>query len=219
MFKLFSRNKVNINSVQIPDSGWNLEKTEKSLKQWINDEQTVGLSINYFELEPDLPTIVNIDELRKFYRKQLTPVEGGIIEINKFDLKGYDCIRTIFKFPQKPQGMTYLASLTIPFGRCSYVVKLQAPEIGITGMRDNIVASKLQKEGKISIGENGYEGWFIDPYDPDIKEGTRMNLSEEEKYDQDFPKHPLSRVRRLLKELELGIGFSDELDKIERFKK
>ena len=219
MIKLFKKNKVNINSISIPKLDWNLDKNDKKIKQWINPEQTVALSVNFFELKPDLPTISNIANLRDFYRDQITAHNGGLVEVDKINLKGYDLIRTIFKIPQEPTGMTYIASLTIPFENYSYVVKIQAPEFGTTGMRDNVVAMKLLNEGKISIGDNGYEGWFNDPYDSEIKEGVLMNISEEKKYDADFPNHPLTQARILLDKIESEIKFGDELEKIGKFKK
>ena len=138
--------------------------------------------------------------------------------MNKINLKGYDVIRTIFKVPQEPAGMIYIASLTIPFENYSYVINIQAPEFGTTGMRDNVIAMKLLNEGKISDGEYGYEGWFKDPYGSGIKRGVLMNLSEDKKYDADFPDHPLTQTRRLLDKIESEIQFGEELEKIGRFK-
>ncbi len=219
MIKLFNRNKVNINSISIPNFGWNEDKNNRNIKQWINPEQTMALSVTFFDLKPDLPTISDIEKLRTFYRNQIIAYNGGLVEVNKLNLKGYHSIRTIFKFPQEPTGMTYLASLTIPLEKYSYVVKIQAPEIGTTGMRDNIIAMKLLNEGKISIGDNGYEDWFNDPYDSEINEGIQMNKSEEKQFDSEFPNHPLSQARELLNKIELGIEFGNELEKVNKFEK
>lgn len=219
MIKLFNRNKVNVNSISIPDFEWNEDKNNRNIRQWINPEQTIALSLNFFDLKPDLPTINDIEKLRNFYRNQVTANNGGLIEVNKLDLKEYNSIRTIFKFPQEPTGMTYLSSITIPFEKYSYVIKVQAPEIGTTGVRDNVVAMKLLNEGKISIGDNGYEDWFNDPYNSEINEGVRMNKSEEKQFDSEFPDHPLSQARELLHQIELGIEFGNELEKINKFEK
>jgi hypothetical protein len=115
--------------------------------------------------------------------------------------------------------MTYLASLTIPFKKCSYVVKIQAVEVGTTGMRDTIIADELLKEGKITSGTESFEGWFSDPYKPSFEEGTPMNLSEGITYDAKFPEHPLSQARSLLAKIEAEITFADELAKQKKFGK
>lgn len=219
MLNFFKRNKVKINAISIPKLGWNEVKNDKQIKQWINPEQTVALSVNFFDKQPDLPTIKDIDKLRGFYRNQIITHKGGLIEVEKINIKGFDVIRTIFKIPQDPSGMTYIASLTIPFDKYSFVVKIQAPEVDVSGVRDNVLAMKLLNEGKISKGENGYIGWFCDPYKSDFKEGYLMNKSEEVKYDADFPIHPLTIARKLLANIESEMEFGNELEKIGTFEK
>lgn len=219
MFSLFKKQKTTINSISIPNFGWEQVKDEAGIQQWINSAQTIALSINFFDSKPDLPTATDIHILRKFYRNQIVAHHGGLILADLMDLKDYSVIKTIFKIPQNPTGITYLASLTIPFKSCSYVVKIQAAEVGTTGMRDTVVADQLLKEGKISFDEDGFKGWFLDPYDPSFEEGTRMNISEEVEYDAMFPEHPLSQARSLLTAIETQIIFGDILGKAAKFKK
>lgn len=219
MFNFFKSKKASINSLSIPDFGWEQVKNDPEMKQWINPAQTIALSVHFFDQKPDLPTAKDIAILRAFYRNQIVVHDGGLIQANLINLKTYSVIKTIFKIPQKPTGMTYLGSLTIPFKKCSYVVKIQATEVGTTGMRDSLIADQLLKEGKITLGENSFEGWFEDPYDASFKEGTPMNLSETIVYDAMFPEHPLSKARSLLEQIEAQIIFGEELSKAKRFDK
>jgi len=219
MFNLFNRNKATINSISIPDFGWIQDKNEEGIKLWMNPEQTRAISINFFNLKPDLPTIKDVTVLRDFYRNQISAHNGGIVQVDLVDLKGYTAVKTIFKIPQEPTGMTYLASLTIPFATCSYVVKIQAPEVGTTGMRDTFIVGKLMQEGVITTNDDGLQGWFGDPYDPTFTKGTLMNKSDEEIYDADFPNHPLSETRKWMKQIEAEIVFKKELEKIKRFER
>jgi len=219
MIKLFNRKKITINSISIPDFGWNKENNDSSFKQWNNPEQASLLSLNFFDIKPDLPTIKDEQMMRDFYRERITANGGGLIQIDIIDLKGHPALKSIFKFPQKPTGMAYLSSLIIPFENYSYVIKVQAAEAGISGIRDNTIAMILSNQGKITIGDEGYEGWASDPYNPDIKKGPLMNLSEDEKYDTDFPNHPLSIIRASLQQIESEISFGKELEKAKKFKK
>ncbi|MBL4649440.1 MAG: hypothetical protein JKY03_06880 [Aureispira sp.] len=219
MFNFFKGKKATITSISIPDFGWEQVKNDSEMQQWINPAQSIALSVNFFDLKPDLPTAKDINTLRDYYRNQIVVPNGGLIQVDLIDLKKYRVIKTIFKIPQTPSGMTYLASLTIPFKKCSYVVKIQAAEVGTTGLRDTLVADEFLKEGKITSGTDGFEGWFLDPYDPSFKEGTPMNLSEGIAYDAMFPEHPLSQARSLLAEIESQITFADELAKHKKFGK
>jgi hypothetical protein len=219
MFNLFKSKKATINSISMPDFGWEQVKNEAEMQQWLNPAQSIALSINFFDQKPDLPTAKDIDLLRDYYRDQIVVPNGGLIQADLINLKTYSAIKTMFKIPQNPTGMTYLGSLTIPFKKCSYVVKIQAVEVGTTGLRDSLVSNQLLTEGKITLGGAGFENWFVDPYDPSFKKGTLMNASEELAYDAMFPEHPLSQARNLLTQIESQIVFADELSKYKKFKK
>jgi hypothetical protein len=106
MFSLFKRKKININSVSIPDLGWTKTKNERSIIQWINPEQTIAASINFFELPPDIPTIKNVDALRNFYRHSISNINGGLIEVELSQKGKISFVKTIFKLPQEHSGMT-----------------------------------------------------------------------------------------------------------------
>ncbi len=217
MFGFFNKKKASIQSVEIPSFGWINTKNDGTIQQWINEEQTKSVSVNFFDLPPDLPTIKDLTTLRAFYRDQVLGSNGGIIEIEKMDLKGLVAIKTIFKFAQEPSGMSYVACLTIPFKKCSYVIKIQALEAGMTGVRDTVVYTKLMTEGKLPT--DSFEGWASDPYDSSIEEGSLMNLSEDKQYDAQFPTHPLSVVRALLQQMIGEVKFGKELQQITTFNK
>jgi hypothetical protein len=217
MINFLKRKKSTIHSIVIPDFGLEKVKEDESIIQWMNPEQTIALSINYFNSKPDIPSLKRMESIRGFYREQVTEHNGGLIQVEFSELKTHQAIRTIFKIPQKPSGMIYLASLTIPFSNCSYVIKIQAPENGVTGMRDTVVANKLIKNGEVSIGKDGYENWSSDPYDSNYDKGTLMNKSEDPMYDVDFENHPLSKARKMLSQIETDIEFKAEIEKLRSF--
>lgn len=219
MFSIFKNKSSDINSIQIPNFGWSISKSNKSIIQRVNPEETIAISLNFFDLPPDLPTIVDIEALRTFYRQSISPLDGGIIEIDILKIDGISIVKTILKFPQDPNGITYLASLTIPFENCSYVVKIQCPEFGTTGLRDSLIANKLLAEGEIKIGNYEYENWFSDPYLSNYKSKTLMNKSEESLYDKDFPNHPLTNARKMLDTIISELKFKPEILKLKRFLK
>lgn len=217
--KLFNRKKANIDLIFIPNFEWLVQKGQKNVKVWINPEETVALSLHFFDLVPDLPSIKDVNILRDFYRENISQNSGALVKVDMIELKGFTTVKTIFKFPQDPTGMTYLASLTIPFANYSYVIKIQAAEVGITGMRDSLVLSEFMADDKVSLEDDKIVGWFADPYDDSIKEGLLMNKSEQEIYDSQFPEHPLSQARGLLKQIEEEIEFNEKLEKLDKFEK
>jgi len=216
---LFRRHKTDINAITFPVFGWQLEKDEPHLKLWLNAEGTSAISVNYFPQKPDLPSRSDLSVLRPYYRKQISEVNGGLIEVETTDLKGYPGIRTLFKIPQDPTGTTYLGSLTLPFAKCSYVIKIQAAEIDAPGQRDNQIAQRLLMSNDIRKKGGSYEDWAADPYDEAYQEGTLMNKAERSDYDNEFPEHPLTQVRRVLRILEKQVEFSEAVGKLKGFEK
>ncbi|MDF2188520.1 hypothetical protein [Paraflavitalea sp. CAU 1676] len=214
MFSLFNSKKVTIHSLSIPDIGWRKAQDQPDIIQWYNPEETMGLSVNYFNLRPDIPAIKDIHALRQFYRQRIMNAGGGVVEISKLQIQHWEAIRTIFKFRQEPSGIMYLASITIPFKTCSFVVKIQAMEVGHTGMREAIVANKLLSENQ---GTDIESIWSAAPNDHSYSQEWVMNVSEGSAYDLEFPNHHLSKARALLAQIEKGIVFKKELEKQKPF--
>jgi hypothetical protein len=216
MLKLFRRNKADIDSLSVPNFGWELIKESDSIRQWINPEKTTAISVNFFDAEPDIPSPKNLDQLRKFYRDQIIQQNGGLIEVSVSEIKGFESVKTIFKIPQEPKGTMYLASLVFPFRKFSFVVKIQVPEMGITGIRELAISERLLSQNEISKGEYGFIGWSRDPYDASVRGGEQMNKSEEEIYDAEFPDHPLSIIRKILESIETQVEFGTKLERAKK---
>lgn len=221
MFKFFKKKKIkaNLHSVTIPDQGWTKVSEDDEAIRWVNPQQSALIVLHFFDKEPDLPTAKDLDYLKKFYRNIAAASNGGVIETDIINLHNIPCVKTIIKIPQQETGMAYIASITIPFENCSYVVKIQADEIGITGMRDALILDRLHKAGEVEIEEENIKNWFEDPYDPDFRQGTLMNQSELEKYDPEFPEHPLSVARSLIRSTAETIIFKKEIKELPAFKR
>ncbi|WP_265430026.1 hypothetical protein [Chryseobacterium sp. YIM B08800] len=220
MSNLFNKKEpqVTINSVSVPDFGWNKVEENDSRIVWVNPEESTLISLNFFDIQPDLPTIKNLDFLKDFYRNSISEANGGVVEVSLLTVNNVPSVKTIFKIPQPERGMTYIASVTIPFENCSFVIKIQAAEVGTTGIRDAVVLNKMLMNGEVTVGEDRLENWFEDPYNPNFKNGTLMNKSEQEKYDTEFPEHPLSVARRAIIDAVRQTVFKPEINEIAGFK-
>lgn len=198
-----------------------MKKTESnaSVIKWTSHGQDAILSINFIKLSPDLPTVKDSKIIRDFYRTQIAPSNGGLIQADIVDIRGIATVKCIFKISQQGGPMIYLASLTIPFDDYSYVVKVQAMEAGITGMRDAIILNKLLASGEIEMKDEKLEGWFADPYEITYRSGILMNKSDHQSYDIEFPDHPLTLVRTMIEQLQKEISFDPEIFKLAGFDK
>ena len=96
---------------------------------------------------------------------------------------GVPAVRFLFKIPKQPSGMVYVGSFTLPFRDFSFVIKVQAEEHGVTGVREAMLVERLLASGAATPATI-----FDSPaWNPDA-----------EAFDAEFPDHPVSRVRRVL---------------------
>jgi len=189
-----------IESIRFDTAGWRLEETSPELTRWTNDKAQV-LTLNYFDVPPDVPSqLTDINGLRQAYRVGLAQVGAALISADVFPASGLDCIMLVFKSPIQSGGMVYVGSVTFPFEEFSYVIKVQCPELGPTGVRDAMVLDMLMQQGAVAFDPETETivGWMSDPYDRTFQAPLLSNRSDLETFDSLFPEHPLSEVRRHL---------------------
>lgn len=170
------------------------------------------LGLFHYSLPPDIHAdLSNVDSVRAFYRRSVSAVGFGVVEIDTVVIDGCTAVRTLFKVAQQPSGRTYLGALTFPFRDFSYVLKVQCDEHGMTGMRDTVVSMNLMRSSETGPDtELGtMHGWLDDPYDPTETGPMTRNKSERPEYDAQFPDHPLSRARWVLNHLEETITLDE----------
>ena len=200
-----------IDYISFNTHNYELNSSDSSKKVfYINDYD--DLIVNYFDLPPDITAKDDSEKsLQDNYRNVAVEAGGAIIEVSKLKIDSYTVLKTIFKFKLSPSGVVYIGSYTIPFEKCSYVIKIQCPEIGTTGVRDSTVFELALKKGLVEISNKTVKGWMKDPYDENIDLPYMMNLSEKEEYDKMFPEHPLNRLRKYLLDVEKTISIDKKL--------
>ena len=106
-------------------------------------------------------------------------------------------VYTVVKSLKQPSGVQYILTFQMDFE--SEVLNLQGyfDEEGVTGIRDAAIYEQAMREGIISARDRSK--WCADPYQPDFRFGALMNLAEQERFDDAFPSHPLSELRRFVK--------------------
>ncbi|MGW1551510.1 hypothetical protein [Streptomyces sp. NPDC002346] len=176
---------------------------------WANDDGDV-LSVHFFGLPPDLSA--GLDDgptLRESLTHYTAQAGGGLIEASVKRLGELPALRQILKLPLPGQqhGQAFIGSFTVPRAGCSTVVKVQAAEHGMTGMREAVVLAKV-----------GHEHYFRPhPYAPDVQGGLPFHAADHERWDAEFPDHPLTRVRRTLGALAEAVTVVPEFAALPEF--
>jgi len=121
-----SKKKISVNSISIPDLGWRKEKEYNGI-YWTNPEDTVTISINYFDETPDIPTIKNVNELTEYHRGIIGGVNGELISVDVFRRPPFDIVRTLAKLPIA-EYIYYIGDIAIPFSTCLFAIKIRVTE-------------------------------------------------------------------------------------------
>lgn len=210
--------KSKIKYISFNTFNWKKAGSNREQIDWLCRDFPAKLSINYFEMAPDIPAgLDNIVPIIDFYREMVVRYNGGLIKVETAKIDNYQYLETIIKIPTQ-QGLYYTGSLTFPFKNCSYVIKIQATESGMSGVRESVILDKMLSQGVVQVDEaEGVIGWGQDPYLKDFKQGNLMNLAEKEEYDNDFPEHPLTLVRVKLREIKESLSFNKKLEALEPF--
>lgn len=174
--------------------------TERETGVW-TDEYGLVLSVHFFGLVPDLPASLDEpDRLRQGLAGLAARAGGGLIEAVLGEVDAVPAVRQLIKVPRpNGHGQVFLGSWTMPRATCSTVVKVQAAEGQMTGMREAMVLAQV-----------GPERYFAPhPYGADTSGGLPYHVGDHEHWDPQFPDHPLTRVRAALARLTPSLGLHE----------
>ena len=120
----------------------------------------------------------------------------GLIEVETGKTKGGSrFVYSIVKTKLEPFGVQYTLRAHIDHPNGPIEILAFFEEAGMTGQRDAVVFQIARSQKLVDQNMNG---WMKDPYTPDYKKGLLMNLSEQRKFDQHFPGHPLTELRKYI---------------------
>ena len=220
MFSFFKKKSpsIHVDLLSFDVFGWKIMDNKPSLKSWIKKDKTAFVGIEISKVAYPYQ-VHEIEKIIDDERSQVIASDfGGIISCEIQNIEGFDFIETIVKSPVSPNGipsgMNYIGTLRLPLEDCYFEIMIKICENGTTGMRDSAIFSKwFQENGAIESHENGQIiGWVKDPYNESIVDGRPMNLSEQEKYDNDFPDHPLSELREKMKTLRESMIIDEKME-------
>ncbi|HEY9774359.1 MAG TPA: hypothetical protein V6C81_11210 [Planktothrix sp.] len=188
-------------------AGWT--QVDKDPVQWrISRDHGYTNAEIFFHNRPCHDSVFDQSRFRDVSRIATILEDGALISADLVTMRGAAAGRCITKLPQKPAGMNYCGVLIIPFEDCHVTISVTCRDDGLAGFRDTAVYTEMSASSKV------IERWQQDPYDSTVNEHLMRNLSEDERYDKHFPEHPLTRVRKYLR--EFGRSFRFDHHKLEQ---
>jgi hypothetical protein len=173
------------------------EKSPGTDRIWITaDGDPIALIFCPGACPSDFPDeACSVDDLREYMVKRLKVKDprARIVDFRVIQSNAGSAAWVIFKTPQG-RGWTYTGSLAFPFKEFGFTIKAACKEHGMTGIREALVAFMQPRAGEMPP-----EGPGLSP---------TWN-SDNERFDTDFPQHPLSRLRRILKRIAESVEIDD----------
>src|SRR5215831_7624446 len=185
---------------------WKEEQQQDSMRCWRNSHGDV-LTLSIVGSLMGFPHLSNTTAWQKYARGLAESRTAGLIEVRTSSGKNGAGMALIYKHSQKP-AYFFTGMLIVPKGDASQVWTAVAGECGTTGVREAVITAELFQSGTYSLQD--YESsWAQDPYDPGYKGVDRSLLrfvSDDDRYDERFPHHPLTRVRQTLAALPESVA-------------
>ncbi|MFL6313158.1 MAG: hypothetical protein ACJ71W_13735 [Terriglobales bacterium] len=181
-------------TIQLNLAGWNEEPSKDELRCWRGphgDVMTLAVLGSFM----DFPSLFDAAAWQKWARDLAKSRQGGLIEVRKAG----DAIAVIYKQLKRP-AYVFTGMLITLTSEASQVWTVVSQEYGRTGVREALITGELFESGTYTIKD--YQDSFAhDPYDPSylgVDRSVLRFVSDDEKYDERFPNHPLTRVRQIL---------------------
>lgn len=188
-----------LDDVQFDTTGWEpREESAENRRTWGNACGDV-LSIRFNPVAPQMPSLFRIQALKDYHTQQLQASGGTILSLDLLQVKGVSVGKLIFKTMLGSGGWGYVSMLFLPYRDFSYSIRLQALERAGDEVRGQHVWGWLHESQP--PGADCQALWFgleQSPADPHV---ARHCMADEERWDREFPEHPLSRMRAELSRL------------------
>lgn len=157
---------------------------------------------------------------RDFYARECDTLSGTLIEIAVRRIGGFEALTGVFKYRSPvPQhlGMYYVGIIWLPFESCGFQINIESLERGTTGAREAAVAL-IETPEPPTQDEPELLTSMEDFFERVRNAKVRALPSDDPKYDDAFPEHPLSKVRRMMAQFEADAVFEKRLSTLKPFR-
>lgn len=186
----------------INSTSWFLDtKTSRPERSTWHDSDGDTITLSLATGMEDTKT-ADVEALRTYCRQVAESQGAGLVEAGVILGQLGPAIQIIYKQLKKP-AFTFTSMQITVLPQTSLTWSVIAREKETTGIREAVVTSSMLSQGRLTP-EMYEESWACEPYQPlyrGVDRSTLRYLSDDASYDAQFPTHPLSKVRQVLREL------------------
>lgn len=187
-----------MDSLELNDSIWRpvTPSKKQAVLQW-EDRAGVELSLHIEPADGDSQE-ENLAVIRQQKRDHYSERNLGLVQCDFETISDYKCLVSIAKVVAPLRGALYISEILVQHRAFSLVLLLTAQEEGETGGRETDVlamqATKMEKTSEESL-DHLIASMKRHPYFPDWEGASPWFESDAEEYDEQFPDHPLTKIR------------------------
>jgi hypothetical protein len=210
---MFGINRPKLSTISCDSHGWRIGDESPSHRTWVTPEASC-VNFQFIDSAPTFPfDLTELAKARAFYDNQSTELGGVMISVDVGESKKIEYLKGVFKYRSPEPGsmaMYYVGIIVLPFKSFMYQINTEALEVGASGMREASVMAL--GDGPPASDEppeivTNMEEFFAKSRAAKL----RRIPADDTKYDDSFPNHPLSQVRRLQSHLIETLTFPNWL--------
>lgn len=186
-------------------------------RTWQNADGDLA-AVHYHPVPPDLAA--GLDRVADLIRgtASAAAAQGAtLVELDVNTLAGLPAVRQLLKapLPDRP-GLTCVGAFTVPRADCSVVLRVQCQEQGLTGLREAVLFDR-HLAARTAAGQPLEEAlihWNTGSLGSPVplpNGGLPPHPGDDAPWDAEFPDHPLSRARALLRRLSASVRLDPAL--------
>lgn len=176
-----------LDCIKFSTAGWTPEEAREEGIVWTNER---GDRMEFSVKEsPRLPPLYPVEDLQRFVSREWQDDRTALISLDVVSIRGSSLIRGVMKHYDADNLCSYSGLLLLPFRDFSYELRIHTVSSHFPSVRETEVKGELKQNEKPDL-------WYQDPYNTESRSTFLCSESDYEEYDDRYPEHPLTCLRR-----------------------
>jgi hypothetical protein len=205
-----------IETVRLDMSGWQeISRTAERIQARNENGEYLEIAVAGITPPEGYPKVPDLAALRDFYERSIAGQPVAVVDLDVLPIQGFHSVMRISKFrADNSLAMIYSGTLELSFSEFAYFITVQSLEQGTTGLREAMWAMMHKDEILQEASQPPTQVQSQEDLVALLKSGPVQRApSDDKQFDEAFPDHPLTRVRRHMNWIAGKIAFAPEIMK------
>lgn len=210
-----------LDSLSFDLDGCVLRQEGPGQRLWMNGDGVAHL-LRYSDTPPAWTfDLTQPSSASEFYGQQCASMGGAMLSLAVTAAGGREALAGLFKYRAPVEGslaMYFVGIIWVPFQTCTFQINVEAVETGTTGLREAAVMLAEPDSQPLSFEPPVVVSSAEELFAKMRSKQLSAIPADDERWDQSFPDHPLSRVRARLSRVSESLRFADDTRSLAAFR-